>query len=466
MPPTTTTTTVAPPPVSVPRTLPLVSVMAQGATGDGITDDTAAFQAALDNAGLATVGRIDVPPGTYLVGPLTVPAGVLLVGAGPGSVLRRATGTSAALLSTSGTHVTLQSLHLDGGGIQVLAAATRVRIVDCEITGASDPAVISAGTGVIIAGNVLSGAGTDAIAVSGPQTSVMGNRIRGSGSAGIRVTGNGSANNATTVIGNDVTIPAGHGPAGIVVDGATGVTVSDNRVAGSTSTSGGLGIGIVSDSAPVSNITVSGNDVSAIGADGVVVQQAQQVSLTGNAVAGCLGRGIVVGASSGVVVDANSVSGCGVTGIDASGTTDLVVTGNVCTQNTSAGITLGGPNGTTHTVVADNVCSGQAKGISASGVLDGVVLAGNQLGGNSTTGLSLVGATLSGGTTSLPLRRIHSVTVGSNATAVAHGLPYVPLSVAITPTSAGSVWQAAASDATNVYLQASASGVGCELIVG
>ncbi len=154
MPPTTTTTTVAPPPVTVPRTLPLVSVMTQGAKGDGVNNDTAAFQAALDNAGLATVGRIDVPPGTYVVGPLTVPAGVLLVGAGPGSVLRRATGTTGALLSTSGTHVTLQSLHLDGGGIQVLAAASRVRIVDCEVTGAPDPAITSAGTGVIIAGNV------------------------------------------------------------------------------------------------------------------------------------------------------------------------------------------------------------------------------------------------------------------------------------------------------------------------
>jgi len=466
MPPTTTTTTVAPPPVTVPRTLPLVSVMTQGAKGDGVNNDTAAFQAALDNAGLATVGRIDVPPGTYVVGPLTVPAGVLLVGAGQGSVLRRATGTTGPLLGTSGTHVTLQSLHLDGGGIQVLAAATRVRIVDCEVTGAPDPAITSAGTGVIIAGNVVSGAGTDAIAVSGPQTSVMGNRVSGAGSAGIRVTGNGSANSATTVIGNDIVIPAGHGPAGIVVDGATGVTVSDNRVAGSTSAAGGIGIGVTSDSAPVSNITVSGNDVSAIGADGVLVQQAQQVSLAGNTVAGCLGRGIVVAASSGVVVDANTVSGCGATGIDASGTTDVVVTGNVCTQNASAGITLGGANGTARSVVADNVCGGQTTGISASGLLDGVVLSGNQLGGNTATGLSVVGATLSGGTTSLPLRSIHAVTVGTNATAVAHGLPYVPLSVAITPTSAGSVWQAAASDATNVYLQASTPGVGCELIVG
>src|SRR4051794_592565 len=149
MPPTTTS--VVPPTVSEPRTLPLVSAMARGAKADGVSDDTAAFQAALDNAGLATVGRLDIPPGTYVVGPLTVPAGVLLVGSGPGAVLRRAPGTSGPLLSTSGTHVTLQSVHLDGGGIDVLAAASRVRLVDCQITGASDPAITSAGTGVIIA---------------------------------------------------------------------------------------------------------------------------------------------------------------------------------------------------------------------------------------------------------------------------------------------------------------------------
>jgi parallel beta-helix repeat protein len=466
MPPTTTTTTAAPPPVTVPRTLPLVSVLDQGAKGDGTTDDTAAFQAALNNAGQATVGRLDVPPGTYLVGPLTVPSDVLLVGAGAGAVLRRAPGATGPLLQASGTHITIQSLRLDLGGIQVLQASTRVRVVDCEIT-TPDVALVSAGTGVIISGNVITNSSTDAIAVSGPQTSIVGNRISGSGSAAVRVTGDGTTTSATTVMGNDITIPAGHGPAGIVVDGSVGVSVTDNRVSGSTSSAGGLGIGVTSDTAAASGITITGNEVASIGADGVLVQQAQQVTLSGNVVSGCLGRGIVVGGgSSAAAVDTNTVTGCGATGIDVSGSTDLVVTSNVCTNNTGAGITLGGPNGTLRTVMADNVCTAQTTGITGTGALTAVVLSGNQVGGNSGAGLSLTGATLGGGTTSLPYRRIRSVTVGTSATPVAHGLGYAPLSLAITPTTAGSVWQAAPSDATNVYLQAATQGVGCELIVG
>lgn len=52
-----------------------------GARGDGVSDDTAALQAALDRAG-ASGGRVILPPGKYLVaGSLRVPPGVLLEGA-------------------------------------------------------------------------------------------------------------------------------------------------------------------------------------------------------------------------------------------------------------------------------------------------------------------------------------------------------------------------------------------------
>jgi hypothetical protein len=58
-----------------------VSVKDKGAVGDGVTDDTAAIQAALD----AATGEVIVPPGQYLCsGKLTYPltAGVSLVGQG------------------------------------------------------------------------------------------------------------------------------------------------------------------------------------------------------------------------------------------------------------------------------------------------------------------------------------------------------------------------------------------------
>ena len=51
------------------------------ATGDGVTDDTAAIQAALN----ASFGSIYIPPGIYVVTQLTVPLGVSIHGAGMGA---------------------------------------------------------------------------------------------------------------------------------------------------------------------------------------------------------------------------------------------------------------------------------------------------------------------------------------------------------------------------------------------
>src|SRR2546428_667268 len=57
------------------------NVRNSGAVGDGKTDDTAAFQKALDVAGQAGGGTVHAPRGSYLfAGHLNVPAGVTLEG--------------------------------------------------------------------------------------------------------------------------------------------------------------------------------------------------------------------------------------------------------------------------------------------------------------------------------------------------------------------------------------------------
>ncbi len=72
-----------PPPSADPRpviTTYATTVAAHGAKGDGATDDTAAFQAALD-ATAAQGGAVFVPVGTYrIAGALSVPQGVTLKG--------------------------------------------------------------------------------------------------------------------------------------------------------------------------------------------------------------------------------------------------------------------------------------------------------------------------------------------------------------------------------------------------
>ena len=57
-----------------------ISVITAGAKADGVTDDTAAIQKALDQAG-TTGGRAWLPPARYLVkGSLHIPPGVTLQG--------------------------------------------------------------------------------------------------------------------------------------------------------------------------------------------------------------------------------------------------------------------------------------------------------------------------------------------------------------------------------------------------
>ena len=63
---------------------PEFNVINFGATGDGGTDDTAAFQAALNAAAQFLMGTVYVPPGFYSVRHIIIYEGTTLKGAGPG----------------------------------------------------------------------------------------------------------------------------------------------------------------------------------------------------------------------------------------------------------------------------------------------------------------------------------------------------------------------------------------------
>ena len=80
-----------------------------GAKGDGSTDDTAAFRAAIQAAHTAGGGEICIPPGTYKITPvsatvpaLTIPSNVILRGAGIGATTLLKNG-NGILLDFSGT---------------------------------------------------------------------------------------------------------------------------------------------------------------------------------------------------------------------------------------------------------------------------------------------------------------------------------------------------------------------------
>ena len=122
---------------------------AYGAKGDGVTDDTAALQAAL-NAG----GLVVLPVGTYLVGDLTIGANTSLIGMGWGAHLKKKA-TATYLLSVNpgsgGTsdptqnarNITIANLWLEGlsgtafsqfNHMLNLNAASDVLVEGCHLT--------------------------------------------------------------------------------------------------------------------------------------------------------------------------------------------------------------------------------------------------------------------------------------------------------------------------------------------
>ena len=85
-----------------------VSVKAFGATGNGVSDDTAAIQTAINYA--ASTGKsVTFPAGTYLHSGIITANGVSLVGAGPTSVLV-ATNASAPSVVLTGNAPSIQNL--------------------------------------------------------------------------------------------------------------------------------------------------------------------------------------------------------------------------------------------------------------------------------------------------------------------------------------------------------------------
>ena len=94
--------------------LPWTNVRDWGAKGDGATDDTAAFNAALASiAGAGGNGKLIIPAGNYrITGPLSYASGYLHVeGAGPGSVLSLNNPTSD-LFTFAGTNITLSDFRV------------------------------------------------------------------------------------------------------------------------------------------------------------------------------------------------------------------------------------------------------------------------------------------------------------------------------------------------------------------
>ncbi len=78
-----------------------VNVLDYGATGDGVTNDTVAIQAAITAVNAAGGGIVYIPVGTYIVGALTMKTKVRIVGDGPSSTFLKSSHTGDGLMMVS-----------------------------------------------------------------------------------------------------------------------------------------------------------------------------------------------------------------------------------------------------------------------------------------------------------------------------------------------------------------------------
>lgn len=315
-----------------------------GAAGDGVTDDTAAVNAALTAAGSgAGGGQVFVPAGTYLVKGLTGVSNLRLYGAGPlKSILKVHPDSTLSMLInfTSRTNVVVSDLGFDGAshlstrsgvyantsGSQKNLTVKRCRFVDFM------PSVGTTTQGAVYTWT------SDGV-------HVLYNEFVGCG----RAVNIGSALGAVNVIGNRITAPPGAAL-------GEGVMYTGIRVAGSPG-----------DGTTNSKVLIQGNYVSGATRDpgvngaeghGITTYRTLDAQIIGNHCENN-GRGILASyLCYGTVVQGNTCprnrdSGIRVepqiTGTDVTVGVDtmrgVTVTGNVCHSNAPIGAPSGGNYG-------------------------------------------------------------------------------------------------------------------------
>ena len=125
-----------------------VSILDTGAKGDGVTDDTAAL-----NAALATGLPVYIPPAIFVIGSVSVPANSVLFGQGNNSILKMKVTNDAQLLAV-GSGSKLSNFAIDGNkSNQTTANCHGILVTSAVDTVLSDISVLDTkGDGINITG--------------------------------------------------------------------------------------------------------------------------------------------------------------------------------------------------------------------------------------------------------------------------------------------------------------------------
>ncbi len=286
---------------AITRESVLVSVKDFGAKGDGVTNDTVAFQAAFDSGACA----VYVPCGTYFVGRLTMPATLSLFW-GPGHL--QATGSFTAFtawLRGVGLGITIRDISFQAGssyitnGILNLVSSDSCRIENCRFTGGRFSVQLESCTHTIVAENEMVSFGQSAVDSSGAavQVFVLNNNITNNiGSAGNTVNFGsigGSASTDCYVIGNAIYGGPGFGvhfhdmTRGKIAQNTTRETNLEGITVGGTST----GVQIIGNTCAWSSLGVDTGISMAGGGAGAKVTMC---TIEENTVSTCFAGGILI----------------------------------------------------------------------------------------------------------------------------------------------------------------------------
>ena len=269
----------------------VVSVKDFGAVGDGVADDTAAIQAAINAAVYLTI-----PAGTYVVTQLEIKNSLRLIGCGKPTIKRKNNSSdTAVILANNKNSFEISGIKVDGNLANNSVAADNISIIgnsynfvvsDCESVNAKYSLSLGRGNGIFVESNADSANGTRSLLTSNKTTGcavgIYARKV-----LNLNIEKNyGSSNTFGGIKAEDITLPAS------AFATTTNLIITENQYYTS-----GVGIGIYgtfSDRTALGDIvsqlnytqrfiTVSSNVVSGNQLYGLVLQ-GSGITCTGNIV--------------------------------------------------------------------------------------------------------------------------------------------------------------------------------------